>query len=115
MRHLKCVFKLKLNVPRLCLFSLQCDSSQSAPECLIYVHYFWDDSGYMAPEYLMHGQLSVKADVFSYGVLVLELISGKKNSNFYMEPDVNSLLEWVRTQIFFDSLLCIILGHSISK
>eukprot|EP00268_Persea_americana_P019456 TRINITY_DN1996_c0_g2_i2.p1 TRINITY_DN1996_c0_g2~~TRINITY_DN1996_c0_g2_i2.p1 ORF type:complete len:181 (+),score=35.18 TRINITY_DN1996_c0_g2_i2:399-941(+) len=48
----------------------------------------------MAPEYLMHGQLSVKADVFSYGVLVLELISGKKNSSFYMEPDVNSLLEW---------------------
>lgn len=52
----------------------------------------------MAPEYLMHGQLSVKADVFSYGVLVLELISGKKNSSFYMEPDVNSLLEWVRTE-----------------
>lgn len=46
----------------------------------------------------MHGQLSVKADVFSYGVLVLELISGKKNSSFYMEPDVNSLLEWVRTE-----------------
>lgn len=51
-------------------------------------------NGYMAPEYVMHGQLSVKADVFSYGVLVLELISGKKNSTFSMEPDVQSLLEW---------------------
>ncbi|KAH9603778.1 hypothetical protein KSS87_018804 [Heliosperma pusillum] len=35
--------------------------------------------GYMAPEYAMHGYLSVKSDVFSFGVLVLELVSGRKN------------------------------------
>ncbi|XAR67553.1 Non-specific serine/threonine protein kinase [Bertholletia excelsa] len=35
--------------------------------------------GYMAPEYAMHGYLSVKTDVFSFGVLVLELVSGRKN------------------------------------
>jgi len=34
----------------------------------------------MAPEYAMHGQFSVKSDVFSFGVLVLEIISGHKNS-----------------------------------
>ncbi|KAF3612907.1 hypothetical protein FXO38_36550, partial [Capsicum annuum] len=39
--------------------------------------------GYMAPEYAMHGQYSVKSDVFSFGVLLLEIISGKKNSAFY--------------------------------
>ncbi|AES98412.2 cysteine-rich receptor-kinase-like protein [Medicago truncatula] len=36
--------------------------------------------GYMAPEYVMHGEFSVKSDVFSFGVLVLEIISGLKNS-----------------------------------
>jgi len=32
----------------------------------------------MAPEYVMFGEFSVKSDVFSFGVLVLEIISGKK-------------------------------------
>ncbi|XP_058774016.1 cysteine-rich receptor-like protein kinase 44 [Vicia villosa] len=36
--------------------------------------------GYMAPEYVMHGEFSVKSDVFSFGVLVLEIISGHKNN-----------------------------------
>ncbi|XP_058754101.1 cysteine-rich receptor-like protein kinase 26 [Vicia villosa] len=36
--------------------------------------------GYMAPEYVMYGEFSVKSDVFSFGVLVLEIISGHKNS-----------------------------------
>ncbi|XP_031743638.1 cysteine-rich receptor-like protein kinase 29 [Cucumis sativus] len=38
--------------------------------------------GYMAPEYVIHGLFSVKSDVFSFGVLVLETVSGRKNSNF---------------------------------
>ena len=39
-------------------------------------------SGYMPPEYAVHGQFSMKSDVFSYGVIVLELVSGKKNREF---------------------------------
>ncbi|KAK4485118.1 hypothetical protein RD792_007728, partial [Penstemon davidsonii] len=38
--------------------------------------------GYMSPEYAMHGQFSVKSDVFSFGVIVLEIISGQKSYNF---------------------------------
>ncbi|CAL9772378.1 unnamed protein product, partial [Musa acuminata subsp. burmannicoides] len=34
--------------------------------------------GYMSPEYAMDGIFSVKSDVFSFGVLILEIISGKK-------------------------------------
>ncbi|KAG7980124.1 hypothetical protein I3843_05G166000 [Carya illinoinensis] len=36
--------------------------------------------GYMAPEYLAHGQLTEKADVYSFGVLVLEIVTGKQNN-----------------------------------
>ncbi|KAM7490216.1 hypothetical protein LguiA_033137 [Lonicera macranthoides] len=39
--------------------------------------------GYMSPEYAMHGHFSVGSDVFSFGVLVLEIISDKKNSCFH--------------------------------
>ncbi|XP_052114851.1 receptor-like serine/threonine-protein kinase SD1-8 isoform X1 [Arachis duranensis] len=39
--------------------------------------------GYMSPEYAMDGIFSVKSDVFSFGVLVLEIITGKKNRGFY--------------------------------
>ncbi|CAJ2678385.1 unnamed protein product [Trifolium pratense] len=39
--------------------------------------------GYMSPEYAMDGIFSVKSDVFSFGVLVMEIISGKKNRGFY--------------------------------
>jgi hypothetical protein len=35
----------------------------------------------MAPEYIVHGQLTEKADIYSYGVLVLEIITGRKNHN----------------------------------
>ncbi|KAE8772054.1 hypothetical protein D1007_55972 [Hordeum vulgare] len=38
-------------------------------------------SGYMAPEYASHGIFSVKSDVFSFGVLTLEIVSGKRNSH----------------------------------
>ncbi|GAB2298816.1 hypothetical protein Dimus_032894 [Dionaea muscipula] len=38
--------------------------------------------GYMSPEYVLKGIISEKSDVFSFGIMLLEIISGKKNSNF---------------------------------
>jgi serine/threonine protein kinase len=52
-------------------------------------------SGYMAPEYAMHGQFSIKSDVFSFGVLVLEIMSGQKNSCFRNGEDIEDLLSYV--------------------
>ncbi|KAL6656681.1 hypothetical protein ACP70R_004461 [Stipagrostis hirtigluma subsp. patula] len=39
--------------------------------------------GYIAPEYASEGLFSIKSDVFSFGVLLLEIISGKKTAGFY--------------------------------
>ncbi|KAI8525205.1 hypothetical protein RHMOL_Rhmol13G0211300 [Rhododendron molle] len=50
--------------------------------------------GYMSPEYVMHGQFSAKSDVFSFGVLVLEIISGQKNNNFYQSDGAADLLSY---------------------
>ncbi|XP_048334352.2 G-type lectin S-receptor-like serine/threonine-protein kinase At4g27290 isoform X2 [Ziziphus jujuba] len=39
--------------------------------------------GYMAPEYAFDGQFSIKSDVFSFGILMLEIISGKRSRGFH--------------------------------
>ncbi|KAF5774507.1 putative protein kinase RLK-Pelle-DLSV family [Helianthus annuus] len=41
-----------------------------------------NEYGYMSPEYAMEGTFLVKSDVFSFGVLVLEIVSGRKNSSY---------------------------------
>ncbi|CAH8361804.1 unnamed protein product [Eruca vesicaria subsp. sativa] len=55
---------------------------------------------YMSPEYAMHGQYSMKSDIYSFGVLVLEIISGKKNSGVYKmdETSLEALEEGVTTR-----------------
>ncbi|WJX22262.1 hypothetical protein P8452_11583 [Trifolium repens] len=51
-------------------------------------------TGYLAPEYALGGQLTKKADVYSFGVLLLEIISGKSSSRTNWEGSQKSLLEW---------------------
>ncbi|KAM4103074.1 hypothetical protein ACJW30_06G052200 [Castanea mollissima] len=48
--------------------------------------------GYMSPEYAGYGQFSIKSDVFSFGVLVLEIVSGKRNREFCHFDDHLNLL-----------------------
>ncbi|KAG1368210.1 Receptor-like serine/threonine-protein kinase SD1-8 [Cocos nucifera] len=50
--------------------------------------------GYMSPEYAMDGILSIKLDVFSFGVLVLEIISGKRNKGFYQSEQHSNLITY---------------------
>ncbi|KAG6767146.1 hypothetical protein POTOM_028325 [Populus tomentosa] len=51
--------------------------------------------GYLAPEYAMRGHLTEKADVFAFGVVALEIISGRPNSDTSLETEKIYLLEWV--------------------
>ncbi|XP_059438776.1 cysteine-rich receptor-like protein kinase 44 [Corylus avellana] len=50
--------------------------------------------GYMAPEYVNYGQFSPKSDVFSFGILLLEIVSGQRNNCFRNEENVGYLLEY---------------------
>jgi serine/threonine protein kinase len=49
----------------------------------------------MAPEYAMFGEFSVKSDVFSFGVLVLEIISGQKVCRVLHGQSQEDLLSFV--------------------
>ncbi|GAV74434.1 Pkinase domain-containing protein [Cephalotus follicularis] len=51
-------------------------------------------TGYLAPEYALGGQLTMKADVFSFGVLVLETISGRSSAKANWDGSQKFLLEW---------------------
>ena len=54
----------------------------------------------MAPEYAMEGSFSVKSDVFSFGVIILEIISGKKNASSHTQSQyANGLLSSVSCDI----------------
>jgi len=46
----------------------------------------------MSPEYAMRGLFSIKSDVFSFGVLLLEIITGKKNSTYYHDDPSSNLI-----------------------
>jgi len=53
--------------------------------------------GYSAPEYVSKGQLTEKADIYAFGVLIVEIVCGKRNSD-HIEGST-SLLHSVRLTI----------------
>ncbi|KAK3424564.1 hypothetical protein EUGRSUZ_F01353 [Eucalyptus grandis] len=52
--------------------------------------------GYMAPEYAMHGYLTDKADIYSFGVVALEVVSGRSNTSSQKTEECFNLLDWAR-------------------
>lgn len=52
--------------------------------------------GYCAPEYAMTGKLSLKCDIYSFGVVLLELITGRKAIDNTLDMGERNLIAWVR-------------------
>lgn len=50
---------------------------------------------YLAPEYFMHGKVSDKIDVYAFGVVILELLSGRKPIDSTHPKGQGSLVMWV--------------------
>jgi serine/threonine protein kinase len=57
----------------------------------------------MAPEYAMRGLYSIKSDVFSFGVLVLEIVTGRRNTGPYNSDQDVDLLNLVSEVLFVNS------------
>ena len=55
----------------------------------------------MAPEYAYYGHFSIKSDVFSFGVLVLEMICGEKNGHFRNNKKEDDLLSYVSATFLY--------------
>ncbi|XP_057766389.1 probable LRR receptor-like serine/threonine-protein kinase At1g53440 isoform X2 [Salvia miltiorrhiza] len=74
--------------------------------------------GYMAPEYAMRGYLTDKADVYSFGIVLLETVSGKSNTNYRPKEEFVYLLDWAYVLHEQGSLLELVdpsLGSDYSK
>ena len=65
----------------------------------------------MAPEYAMRGYLTDKADVYSFGIVALEIVSGRSNTSHRTKEDTVYLLDWVeRVSRRLDLFLFIIIN-----
>ncbi|CAN6219088.1 unnamed protein product [Urochloa humidicola] len=65
------------------------DQTQDVTNCVVGTY------GYMAPEYAMRGHYSIKSDVFSFGVLILEIVTGRRNGGSYSTDESADLLSLV--------------------
>lgn len=59
---------------------------------------------YLAPEYASSGKLTEKSDVFSFGVMLLEIVTGRRPVDLQNMAD-DSLVDWVSTNISQQKLL----------
>uniref|UniRef100_A0A0V0IYP4 Putative receptor-like serine/threonine-protein kinase ALE2-like n=1 Tax=Solanum chacoense TaxID=4108 RepID=A0A0V0IYP4_SOLCH len=69
--------------------------------------------GYVAPEYAMTGHLLVKSDVYSYGVVLLELLTGKKPVDMSQPPGQENLVAWARPLLTSEEGLELIVDHNL--
>lgn len=71
--------------------------------------------GYVAPEYAMTGHLLVKSDVYSYGVVLLELLTGRKPVDMSQPPGQENLVSWARPLLVSKEGLESIIDPSLGK
>ena len=66
----------------------------------------------MAPEYAMPGYLTNKADVYSFGIVALEIASGRSNITYRLKEECIYRLDWVISTTFFPAFVISEFSHS---
>jgi serine/threonine protein kinase len=56
--------------------------------------------GYIDPEYLQTSELTAKSDVFSFGIMLLELLSSRKPLDYFWHDNMQRIEEWVSCPLF---------------
>ncbi|OIW14169.1 hypothetical protein TanjilG_21309 [Lupinus angustifolius] len=80
--------------PKLCDFGLA--TWTSAPSVPFLCKTVKGTFGYLAPEYFQHGKVSDKTDVYAFGVVLLELITGRKPIEAKRPPGEENLVLWAK-------------------
>lgn len=70
-------------------------SERSSRGCLTGSNIVCGTLGYMAPEVFLYGQLSKKADVYSFGMVALEMVCGRRPPGFHSEDEADNLVDFV--------------------
>ncbi|KAK7385687.1 hypothetical protein VNO78_31483 [Psophocarpus tetragonolobus] len=81
-------------IPKLCDFGLA--SWTSAPSVPFLCKTVKGTFGYLAPEYFQHGKVSDKTDVYALGVVLLELLTGRKPIESKRSPGEENLVVWAK-------------------
>lgn len=68
----------------------------------------------MAPEYALQGYLTDKADVYSFGIVALEIVSGQCNTVHRHGEESLYILEWVK-QPPPESFILIVVSHDTAR
>lgn len=93
-------------MPKLCDFGLA--SWTPAPSMPFICKTVKGTFGYLAPEYFQHGKVSDKTDVYAFGVVLLELITGRKPIETKRGPGEENLVSWAKPHLqsgAFDKLV----------
>ncbi|KAI9100311.1 hypothetical protein K1719_024529 [Acacia pycnantha] len=80
--------------PKLCDFGIA--TWTSAPSVHFLCKTVKGTFGYLAPEYFQHGKVSDKTDVYAFGVVLLELITGRKPIEAKRPPGEENLFSWAK-------------------
>ncbi|CAN1351558.1 Protein kinase STUNTED [Linum perenne] len=81
-------------IPKLCDFGL---ATWTSSPCVPFLCKTVKGTfGYLAPEYFQHGKVSDKTDVYAFGVVLLELITGRKPIEASRPSGEENLVQWVR-------------------
>ncbi|XAR70019.1 Non-specific serine/threonine protein kinase [Bertholletia excelsa] len=73
------------------------------------------DTGYVAPEQIHHGTDSVKGDVYAFGVLLLELLTGKRPFDSLRPREEQSLVKWASSRLHDNEALEMMVDPSIKR
>jgi disease resistance protein RPM1 len=61
-------------------------------------------SAYMSPEYLYRGEISTQSDIYSLGLVIMEIVTGQKNTPRRNDPSARQFIDNVRRNITLDVL-----------